>query len=55
MSKKFEIAVFTASTKPYCDPILELVDPDYFISHRLYRNHCTPTSSKYSSYKCKPD
>lgn len=46
MNQQFEIAVFTASTKPYCDPILELIDKEYLITHRLYRDHCTPTSGK---------
>lgn len=50
MSRYFEIAVFTASTKPYCDPILDLIDPEFYITHRLYRDHCTPTSSKFAGF-----
>lgn len=42
MSQIFELAIFTASTKPYCDPIVNRLDHDNLIAHRLYRCHCTP-------------
>lgn len=44
MSKKFEMAIFTASTKPYCDPVVNEFDKDNLIAHRLYRCHCTQVS-----------
>ena len=33
------IVIFTASTKEYADPILNDIDPNNCISHRLYRHH----------------
>ena len=33
--------IFTASSKAYADPILNHLDPDNLIQHRLYRDHCT--------------
>lgn len=46
MSKIFEIGIFTASTKPYCDPVVDSFDFQGIIKHRLYRNHCTRVKSK---------
>lgn len=46
MSKVFELAIFTASTKPYCDPIVNRLDHEGLIAHRLYRCHCTPVGQK---------
>lgn len=41
LSKKFEIAVFTASHKCYADVVLDLLDPMHeVIDHRLYRDSC---------------
>lgn len=38
----FEIVVFTAGTKDYCDKILDLLDiENNFIKYRLYRSHLT--------------
>ena len=37
-----EIIIFTASCASYADVILDYLDPEKkFISHRLYRQHCT--------------
>lgn len=47
MSAIFEIGIFTASTQPYCDPVVDSFDFDGIIKHRLYRNHCTPVKSKF--------
>ena len=41
MSKKFEIIIFTASSKAYCDALMDKIDVNRVVSHRLYRNHCT--------------
>ena len=40
MGKHYEIVIYTASTKSYADPILDLLDPNGNISHRLYRESC---------------
>lgn len=39
MSKFFEVAVFTAGLKDYADWIINDLDKQGFISHRLYRDH----------------
>ena len=41
MSKYFEIIIFTAGTQDYADYILDQVDFQKRISHRLYRQHTT--------------
>ena len=41
MSEFFEIVVFTAGMKDYADWVLNILDPEGLISHRLYRDHCT--------------
>ncbi|KAM3129455.1 hypothetical protein pb186bvf_018447 [Paramecium bursaria] len=41
MSKHFEIIIFTAALQDYADFILDLIDKDNVISHRLYRQHTT--------------
>ncbi|CAE8634800.1 unnamed protein product [Polarella glacialis] len=41
-SKGFELVVFTASQQSYADQVIDALDPTgAFISHRLYRQHCT--------------
>lgn len=37
----YEIVIYTASLQPYADLILDQLDRDRRVSHRLYRNHCT--------------
>jgi CTD small phosphatase-like protein 2 len=45
VNKYFEVIVFTASHKYYADVILDYIDPEKkLIQHRLYREHCIPTS-----------
>lgn len=41
LSKHYEIVVFTAAMKDYTDYILQRVDTDGLISHKLYREHTT--------------
>jgi len=41
MSKHFELVLWTAGDKVYADCILDRLDPNGYISHRLYREHCT--------------
>jgi carboxy-terminal domain RNA polymerase II polypeptide A small phosphatase len=39
----FEIVIFTAASAGYASPILDWLDPaNKYITHRLYRNECTP-------------
>lgn len=37
MAQHFELVIFTAAVKDYADWILDRLDPDGFITHRLYR------------------
>lgn len=37
MSRYCDIIVFTAGNQCYADPILDHLDPEGFIKHRLYR------------------
>lgn len=41
LSPLFELVVFTASTQPYADAVLNFVDPKHYIKYRLYRDSCT--------------
>lgn len=40
MSEFYELVVFTAAVQEYADWILDLIDPQKCIAHRLYRQHC---------------
>ncbi|KAH0792337.1 NLI interacting factor-like phosphatase family protein [Histomonas meleagridis] len=37
----FELVIFTASCKPYADQVINFIDEDHNIKHRLYRDSCT--------------
>ena len=37
----YEIVVFTASCKPYADMVIDFIDKDKVVKHRLYRESCT--------------
>ena len=41
ISKNWEIVVFTAGLKDYADWILNELDPQKYITKRLYRDSCT--------------
>lgn len=42
MSKKFELVIYTAGRQDYANKMIDLIDPDKrYISHRLYRQHCS--------------
>jgi len=47
MSKLFEISVFTASQKVYADEVIKRLDPEGYITHRLYRTDCTNVCQNY--------
>eukprot|EP00792_Barthelona_sp_PAP020_P005794 TRINITY_DN2803_c0_g2_i2.p1 TRINITY_DN2803_c0_g2~~TRINITY_DN2803_c0_g2_i2.p1 ORF type:complete len:202 (+),score=58.59 TRINITY_DN2803_c0_g2_i2:411-1016(+) len=40
LSKHYEIVVFTASLAKYADPLLDILDIDSVVDHRLYRESC---------------
>ena len=40
MSKLYDIVIFTASQQSYADSILDELDIEGIIKHRLYRQHC---------------
>ena len=41
VSKYYEVVVFTASISKYASPLLDILDKDKNIKHRLFRDHCT--------------
>ena len=41
LSKYFELIIFTASIPKYASPLLDILDKDNNIKHRLYREQCT--------------
>jgi len=41
ISKYFEVITFTASIPAYASPLLDILDKERNIQHRLYREHCT--------------
>ena len=43
----FEVVIFTASLQRYADPIIDQIDPNYVVTQRLYRQHCTSLSGGY--------
>ncbi|KAL5998803.1 hypothetical protein ACLOJK_009751 [Asimina triloba] len=43
----FEIVAFTAGSKDYASRVLDLIDPNRLISHRLYRDSCKKIGGKY--------
>ena len=40
MSELYEIVIFTASVPQYANPLLDILDKNKYIYHRLYRQHC---------------
>jgi len=47
ISKHYEITVFTASKAEYASVLLDIIDPNGYITHRLYRQSCTPICGNY--------
>jgi len=46
-SMMYEIVVFTASKEKYANKVLDLIDPAGYITHRLFRQHCTQVHGYY--------
>lgn len=46
MSKLFELIIFTASAQSYADNIINQLNQEGVISHRLYRNHSSTINNK---------
>ncbi|THH33256.1 hypothetical protein EUX98_g888 [Antrodiella citrinella] len=40
MGDIYEVVVFTASLSKYADPVLDRLDPDHSVAHRLFRESC---------------
>jgi len=47
MSKYFELVVFTAGMEDYAELVLDELDKERYISHRLYRQHTSLMGSNY--------
>ena len=47
VSKYFELVVFTASIPKYASPLLDILDKEKVIKHRLFREHCTSINDLY--------
>lgn len=47
VSKLYEVVIFTAGIKNYASPLLNKLDPNKYISYRLYREHCTQCNKLY--------
>ncbi len=47
MAKFFEVCIFTAALKDYADWIINHIDPDKSVAHRLYRDSTRQTKGIY--------
>jgi Dullard-like phosphatase family protein len=55
MAKYYEVVIFTAAQKDYADFILDRMDTEGSISHRLYRNNCSYCDNVYQKDLSKLD
>jgi len=46
-AKMFELVLFTASEDNYANKVLDHIDPDGYIQHRLFRRHCTKVQGNF--------
>lgn len=42
LNQLYDIVIFTAAVPEYANWIIDSIDPDGYVSHRLYRQHTTP-------------
>lgn len=47
LASKFEVVVFTAAVKEYASLVLDRIDQNGLISHRLYRDSCREVEGKF--------
>lgn len=47
MAAHYEIVVFTASVQEYADPLLDVLDPQGLVAHRLFRDSCSNSRNGY--------
>ncbi len=47
MSRYYELVIFTAGMQSYADWAIDIIDPNSYIKHRLYRQHALPYESNY--------
>jgi Dullard-like phosphatase family protein len=47
VAEKFEVVVFTASLAKYADPLLDILDPQATVRHRLFREACVQHYGNY--------
>lgn len=47
MSELYEVVIFTAAMQDYADWVLDSLDTEKCISHRLYRQHASPCNMVY--------
>lgn len=40
LKEEFELCIFTASIQDYADWVIDSIDPEGWVKHRLYRHHC---------------
>ncbi len=45
MARFYEIVIFTAATQDYADWVVDKIDPQHLIAHRLYRQHASVKDS----------
>jgi Dullard-like phosphatase family protein len=46
-AKHYEVVVFTASLAKYADPLLDQLDPNHYVAHRLFRESCVLHGTAY--------
>ena len=47
MAKHYELVIYTASLSKYANPLLDRLDPEGVIRHRLFREHCVYYEGNY--------
>lgn len=47
VSELYEVVVFTASVSKYGDPLLDRLDPNNYVHHRLFRESCLQVEGSY--------